>query len=274
MASWDETVQAYERSFGTLCAGTVDRLLGDLPAGMLLDVGCGTGGLALRARDQGRSVTAVDASPEMVARAREVLGAGHRLVHEDEASAPSARVLEAALPDLPLEAGSVDAVAANFVINHVARPADCVREIARVLRPGGRTGMTIWPPGGGGWTELVGDAFESAQVIALPPARLPRELDFPRSPEGLAGLARGTGLEILVAQELRWEWRIAVEDLLAGIRGGVATPGATYLAQSPAVRARFEEELRRRGRAAAGPEGLLTFASCAVYVLARRRDGR
>jgi ubiquinone/menaquinone biosynthesis C-methylase UbiE len=40
--------------------------------------------------------------------------------------------------DLPLEDGEVDAAFAHMVLHYLPSPADAVREMARVVRPGGR----------------------------------------------------------------------------------------------------------------------------------------
>ncbi len=69
-------------------------------------------------------------------------------------------VIQAALPELPMTDGAFDAVAANFVINHVGRPSDSVAELARVTRSGGLIAMTVWPaPPAGGWGDFIGSIF-------------------------------------------------------------------------------------------------------------------
>jgi hypothetical protein len=50
--SWDGVSDAYRRSFGTVCAGSVNRLVSDADGQDHLDVGCGTGELV----DAGLSV--------------------------------------------------------------------------------------------------------------------------------------------------------------------------------------------------------------------------
>lgn len=62
---------------------------------------------------------ALDADPEMTTLSR--------------ATVPG-RVLQASLPDLPFDAGTFDAVTANFVINHVHYPREAMRELSRVKR--------------------------------------------------------------------------------------------------------------------------------------------
>ena len=88
-----------------------------------LDAGCGMGELAERVqRELGVEVVAVDISPRMVelTRARGI-----------DAS-------EADVQALPFEDASFDCVAANWVLYHVPDLDRGVRELARVLKPGGR----------------------------------------------------------------------------------------------------------------------------------------
>lgn len=127
---------AYRQSFGTLCEGTVERLLLDTSGLRHLDVGCGAGTLAARAASLGREVVAVDADPGMVAVAAEVV---------------PRRLMQGALPDLPFRDDEFDVVTANFVVNHVADPRAAMRELARVTRPGGSVAATIWPARPSAW---------------------------------------------------------------------------------------------------------------------------
>lgn len=57
-------------------------------------------------------------------------------------------------------------------------------------------------------------------------------------------------------------------DLWAGIAGGVAGAGATYLAQTPDTRQRVHNLFTTRAAEAVGPAGALTFRATAAYVLA------
>ncbi|MFF9076900.1 class I SAM-dependent methyltransferase [Streptomyces sp. NPDC014872] len=57
---------------------------------------------------------------------------------ETALAAPEADVRLAALPCLPFADDEFDAVVGNFVLNHVGRPREALRELRRVTRPGGR----------------------------------------------------------------------------------------------------------------------------------------
>ena len=56
----------------------------------------------------------------------------------DEAGATNVEFLKGHIEDIPLPAGSVDVVISNCVINLSADKPRVIREVARVLRPGGR----------------------------------------------------------------------------------------------------------------------------------------
>jgi SAM-dependent methyltransferase len=96
------------------------------PRSRVLDLGCGSGMPALRALvDRGHSALGVDVSGEQLARA-----AGH---------VPEAELIQASALDLDLPAGSLDAVVAFYVVDHVPRDehASLLASVQGWLRPGG-----------------------------------------------------------------------------------------------------------------------------------------
>lgn len=99
---------------------TLVRLLGP-PGGTLVDVGCGTGAYAAGLRELGWDVTGVDISEDMLRRAA---SRGVRTMHGDATS-------------LPFEAASFDAAVSMFTHTDFEDFPAGLREIARVLRPGG-----------------------------------------------------------------------------------------------------------------------------------------
>jgi ubiquinone/menaquinone biosynthesis C-methylase UbiE len=103
------------------------------PGESVLDVGCGTGSLAIAAKRQvgpTGTVYGIDASPEMLARADVKAGrAGLEVVFR-----------QAAAQALPFPDAEFDAVLTTIMLHHLPRKAreQCIREIRRVLKPGGR----------------------------------------------------------------------------------------------------------------------------------------
>ncbi len=102
----------------------------------VLDLGSGGGiDVILSARRVGPSgrVYGLDMTDEMLALARR---------NADHAGIENAVFLKGLIEDIPLPAASVDVVISNCVINLSVDKAAVLTEIARVLKPGGRVGVS------------------------------------------------------------------------------------------------------------------------------------
>ncbi len=117
-----------------------DRL-GVEPGDRLLDLGCGFGRHAFEAARRGASVIALDAGPEEVAQVRATIGA---MVEAGELSPghPATAVQGDALA-LPFADGTFDRIIASEVLEHIPDDTSAMRELARVLRPGGTMAVTV-----------------------------------------------------------------------------------------------------------------------------------
>jgi len=120
--TWDP--QAYEKNAGFVpgLAGGVLEWLAAQPGERILDLGCGDGQLTQRIHAAGANVTGVDASAEMVAAARA------REIAADEGNAES----------LPYPNAVFDAVFSNAALHWVRDQDAMMRQVRRVLKPGGR----------------------------------------------------------------------------------------------------------------------------------------
>jgi demethylmenaquinone methyltransferase/2-methoxy-6-polyprenyl-1,4-benzoquinol methylase len=98
------------------------------PGSQVLDVATGTGAVASRLLRRGCSVTGLDQSPGMLRVARARLG-------------DRVRFVEGRAESLPFEDASFDAVTFTYLLRYVDEPADVLRELARVVRPGGTMAM-------------------------------------------------------------------------------------------------------------------------------------
>jgi ubiquinone/menaquinone biosynthesis C-methylase UbiE len=111
------------------------RVVDPRPTDLVLELGSARGDVTFLLARHAREVVGVDAAPEAIAMAE----AARR-----ELEIENVRWLEADVADLaPVADGSVDAVAAIDLVEHVDDPtlAAMLRECRRVLRPGGRLGI-------------------------------------------------------------------------------------------------------------------------------------
>jgi SAM-dependent methyltransferase len=129
-AYWDRAASTYDEEpdhgLGDPAtrAAWADRLrdwLPDRPAAVL-DLGCGTGSLAVLAAAQGHRVTGVDLAPGMVGRAR--------------AKGIAAIVGDASAP--PVRAGTVDVLLARHLVWTLPDPPAALARWVALVRPGGR----------------------------------------------------------------------------------------------------------------------------------------
>jgi ubiquinone/menaquinone biosynthesis C-methylase UbiE len=112
-------------------AETLDRL-DQAERRRALDVGCGTGALIERAtRASPARFVGVDLSPEMLAAARARLGPRPELVAGSAAA-------------LPFRSGAFDLAVSTSALHHWDDPLPALREMERVLRPGGMVAITDW----------------------------------------------------------------------------------------------------------------------------------
>lgn len=258
--AWAGKASAYAASFAKLCAHPIPALLdaaGVQPGRHLLDVGTGSGSVAAAAVERGLRVTAVDAEPDMVAWTAQAV--------------PAADVKVAELPHLPFDDGTFDATVANFVLNHVGRPAAALSELARVTRPGGSIAVSLWAVPAGAGAQLIPRAIE-ASGARRPDAwpLLPPEENFERTPPGLAGLFQAAGLASRVdCQILAWDHRTSPQEWWNGPASGVASAGQ-ILASSPAeVVAAAKDHYIRLSAEFADPDGRLVLPYRALLAAAR-----
>lgn len=101
-----------------------DPMLATIPPGRALDVACGTGRVVGRLLALGHEVHGIDATDAMVDRARE--------------RHPAAQLDVGDWGALPFDDGAFDLVTSSLALCHAPDLAVPLREMARVLRPGGR----------------------------------------------------------------------------------------------------------------------------------------
>jgi ubiquinone/menaquinone biosynthesis C-methylase UbiE len=173
----------------------------------VLDVGTGTGAAALEAAKSVGSeglVVGLDPSLEMLGRARDrgvgLLVAGKAL-------------------DLPFANGVFDAVVASFVVFLFTRYETALFDMIRVVRPGGKVGVTTW---GGtedefrrAWRE-VAETFVGKDLLKDANRRAsPWEERF-SDPRRLVETLREAGLRQVDTQRRDYRFTWSIDDYLAG----------------------------------------------------------
>lgn len=103
-------------------------LMGNLEGTRVLDAGCGDGALVLAAASRGAEATGVDPDLSMLAAART----------RADKDGIKAAFLEGRIERLPFPDAAFDVVVSITVLCFVSDASAAVREMARVLRPGGR----------------------------------------------------------------------------------------------------------------------------------------
>ena len=211
--TWDPTTYDAAHAYVfTLAADLID-VLAPAPGERVLDVGCGTGHLTSRIANAGATVVGVDASPDMVARAK--------------ANYPALDVRVADVTALEVDA-PFDAVFSNATLHWVREADAAARGIFRALRPGGRFVAEF---GGVGNVSAVSRAIAAGLAAVGAPAF--EYLDpwfFPTIGRYAAVLERA-GFEVTLAR--LFDRPTPVEG---GLRSWIEMFGSAFLSAVPADR--------------------------------------
>ncbi len=169
-----------------------------------LDVGCGAGMAAQISAGRGATVHGLDASPNLLAVARE--------------RAPSAEFLEGDIEALPYADDSFDLVTGFNSFQYAGNPGVALAEAKRVARPGGQVLIMTWGKPEG---------MEAASLIrALGPLMPPQPPGAPgpfalSDESALRAFASGAGLEPLEVFDVHSPWHYA--DLRTARRGQLSS---------------------------------------------------
>jgi len=128
---------SYERIAETF-APIHDRVveaLAIVPGARVLDVACGTGGVALRAAWAGAEVVGIDISADQLGKARRAADEQGLEIRFDEGDCQ----------ELPYGDDEFDGVASTFGAIFAPDHERTAAELARVCRRGGRLALTAWP---------------------------------------------------------------------------------------------------------------------------------
>jgi SAM-dependent methyltransferase len=220
---WGPGARAWAEVQEPAQAGLYRAVLGVIdpgPAAEVLDAGCGAGVFAAEAAARRLIVTGLDATPELIAFARERV--------------PDARFDVGELEALPYDDDSFDLVTGFNSFQYAANPTHALQEAHRVVRRDGRVVAVVW--GDAAHCEATGYLTALGSLLPPPPAGTPGP--FALSDDGALRALLGTaGLQATDEGDLDTVWEY--ESLDTALRG--------LLAAGPAIRAidvAGEEEVR------------------------------
>ena len=212
------------------------------PGQRVLDVACGTGVLAREALVRtapGGAVAGLDPNAGMLAVAR--------------ALAPAIDWRQGVAESLPFPAGGFDAVVSQFGLMFFDDRARALREMLRVLRPGGRLAVAVW------------DALEHVPAYAALVDVLER-VAGPAAAQG-EGRAQGVGRAEIVTHVGRADFPSVRAMVEADLRGWLPVRGVVL---PEAQIEQIVQEAEHTLRAHVAPNGRAVFETRAQLVTATR----
>jgi SAM-dependent methyltransferase len=257
-ATFRSATDMYGRFVGRYAPSLAAALIGAVglePDDRVLDVGCGPGGLAtaLAGVVGQENVAAVDPSQPFVSVCR--------------ARLPIADVRVAAAEELPFEDDSFDAAFAQLVVNFMSDPARGVREMKRVVRPGGTVAACTWDYRDG--MTMLRAFWDAAHEVA---------------PDEAAEFDEGKNMRYATLDELTRLWETVeleeveggelsvtvgyedFDDLWAPFPSGIGPAGAFCASLEPEQQQALRAALARR---LGDPEGSFELSARAWYAVGR-----
>lgn len=172
--------------------GTTEILAAVAGAPRVLDAGCGSGRLTLALGQAGAEVTGIDTNAAQLAKARRRAGdaAAELMLYEADFNRA-----------LPFADASFDAVTSRLALMTADDPVSTLRELRRVLGPGGRLVTVLWAsPAENPWFAVPREAI--AAVLGEERARFARAFGRLGDPGEAAAVHRHAGLVDIEATRL------------------------------------------------------------------------
>lgn len=174
---WERHAPSHRRHFMPVTVWMLDAV--ELqPGSRVLELAAGTGEVGLMAHEliqPGGSLVISDFAPEMLSAAQR---------HATERGATDIRFKQIDMESIDADAASLDAVLCRFGLMFLPDPEAALREVRRVLRPGGRFATAAWTAAEENpWSSVVSGTLVELGHSEPPPSGQPGQFAFAR--EGL-----------------------------------------------------------------------------------------
>lgn len=243
---------AYERYMGRWSrkvAPLFMEWIAQPPGASWIDIGCGTGILtsALLDRCEPSRVVGIDSAEGFLQTAR------------DRVADPRASFRPGDAQALPENDAAFDAAVSGLVLNFVPDKGAAVREMARVVRPGGTVALYVWDYAG--HMQVMRFFFDAARALD------PKAVEFDDGvkapvcrPGPLAQLLEGAGLEDVEVRAIDIPTAFeSFDDYWTPFLGGTGSAPKYCMSLDEEARERLRETIRQR--LPTGPDGEILLAA-------------
>lgn len=264
-ASWDKFSPGWKKwdslmmDFLQPVADEIIRSINPKNTDLVLDIAGGTGepGLTIATMTKSGKVVITDLSEKMLEITRE---------HAKSRGIDNIETRACDVCELPFDDNTFDAISCRFGFMFFPDMLMAAKEMARVLKPGGRIAVAVWSgPEKNFWVTAIGGTINRNMQLSPPPPEAPGM--FRCAKEGLIqGLFQQAGLKNTSEKEIAGRLNSKTADVYWNMMTEVAAPFVAALSQADDV---MKEKIKSEVYQALNekyPDGNVVIASSALVI--------